>query len=223
MDSLNQQQVPPQPQPPTPIINPPPEQSPTPNNSWLKWVVLTILVAFLSSAGTYLILNSKVEPTPSVTKTFPSPTPDQTTNWKTYTNTAGQYSIKYSPNYSTYENKTPSVDGVWVNSENTFGMDSGIFHLIISFRTVGTNKTLSQLIDEFSACIYIVGNNGKPYIIDSKEGYFYEDTGCGPIGSTDWYVYNKDKLYSITFLSTDSYRNSQDQVTQILSTFKFLN
>lgn len=99
MDNFNQQPYPPAPQPTTPIINPPPEQPPSPNRSWLKWVVLVVLVTLLSSGGTYFVLNQTKKqppPTPAIVQTpSPTPTPDPTANWKTYTDINEGFLFKY--------------------------------------------------------------------------------------------------------------------------------
>lgn len=96
MDDLN---------PPTSSSTPPPRpNSPEQNTpsadktNWLRWIVLIVFVAFLSSAGTYLILQSqKPPPSPAEvsTKAGPTPTPDPTANWNVYTNNKYKYSVRY--------------------------------------------------------------------------------------------------------------------------------
>ena len=73
--------------------------------SW--FLILLIIFIILLSLGTagffayqYVQLKNQVIQTKPTPVTSPSPTPDPTANWKTYTNTAG-YSIKYPASFTT--------------------------------------------------------------------------------------------------------------------------
>ncbi|MEK7502554.1 MAG: PsbP-related protein [Patescibacteria group bacterium] len=113
---------------PQPVTPPPPPKSFLSNKIILLIVILLIL---LGLGGTYLALNSKPQskPTSGITPT-PLPTEvsakagtsiDETANWKTYTNTKYDYSIKYpqswniqSPGGGQFGDECKSADG---NSE----------------------------------------------------------------------------------------------------------
>ncbi|MDP3726798.1 MAG: hypothetical protein Q8Q96_00605 [bacterium] len=120
MDEQNQQQTLPPQQPPIPLQNLNPVPQPPQQRTWIKWVLVLVLVATLSSGATYLVLKSQspkqpspqiVQPTPTPTISQPSPTPDlytegtrsATTNWKIYTNEVLAFSLKIPPEWRSFE------------------------------------------------------------------------------------------------------------------------
>jgi|SRR3989344_132942 len=100
-------------------------------------LLIVILLMLLGIGGTYLALNSKSKPQPVVSKPTPTSaptplpteasakagTPDPTANWKTYTNAAYKYSVRYPATMTLSVNnadnsvlfKTQSGDGVNIN------------------------------------------------------------------------------------------------------------
>jgi|SRR3989344_1463774 len=94
-------------QPPTvpqapPAPQEPPQEASYGKKNWIKWLLIIIIVAILSSAATFLIATSQVgkQPPPTPTVMQPTPTPDPTANWKTYTNQTYGFTIKYPPTFS---------------------------------------------------------------------------------------------------------------------------
>lgn len=74
---------------------------------WLLWVLLAVVL--IGGGFTYWYLNSdetntSISPSPTLTKTATTtPSANTTTDWKTYTNDAYGYSIKYPSDYSVKE------------------------------------------------------------------------------------------------------------------------
>ena len=88
-------------QPTTAPVSPPTKQ---PRSlGWLKWVLVGLFVAILSSGATYFVMNQSQQNQPLPT---PSPTEaqatehDTTANWKTYIDSAGKFYIKYPDTWS---------------------------------------------------------------------------------------------------------------------------
>ena len=95
----------------------------TPTNHpkpWLKWVLIIVAVALLSSGAMYFVLTQTQQPQPEQTiparqVTQPTPTPlpaevstkegDPTANWKTYTESLLQFQIKYPGNWEYAEER----------------------------------------------------------------------------------------------------------------------
>ena len=110
---------------PAPQTHTAPQSSPPSSKSSFSTKIILLIVfllILLGTGGTYLALNSKNKPTPVVSKTNLTPSPteasakvgtpiDETANWKTYTNKALGYSIKYPPNWNVYSFKDYPYSG----------------------------------------------------------------------------------------------------------------
>lgn len=85
----------------TPI--PPPMMTEKPRNlGWIKWVLIIGVIAILSSAAIYFIIQSKYQkqtPQSQILKATPTVilNPDPTENWKMYTDPVKKFTFKYPP------------------------------------------------------------------------------------------------------------------------------
>lgn len=215
MDNLN----PPIQEPPLATsVNPvfQPSSSPKQSNNILIIVSVAAIALLLGIGGTYLVLNSKVQkqiqPTPVPTKTQISPTLDETANWKTYTNTKLNFSVRYP---ETWVFKESSAGSDFAPSENLLSVSqSEIFSPIFIFVKSVDNFDLStQTLDQYQEkAITVGGINTKRVSGITKQG------GQAARRFTGVKMKNNGKTYGIITVG-DSYIDIFDQ---ILSTFKFL-
>jgi hypothetical protein len=128
----SQGQTPPVPESPSPIAteNPaqptPPAQPAKPSSkNWKKWLVIGGILLVILLTGTAYVLSQqeskKTEPPAKQSVSKPTPTPDPTADWKTYTNTKYGYSIKYPENTKI----DTSLDAAITFSRNTTPKPSG--------------------------------------------------------------------------------------------------
>lgn len=216
MNGFNQQPFPPAPQPPASIINPPPEQPSPPNRSWLKWIVLIILISLLSSTATYLVLQSQRQPPSPAevsTKAGPSPTPtlDETTNWKTYTNTALNYSLIYPPTWKLelqqpIEGIRPQESLVNIKSPDYTLTTEGIETLSDGVQiSVHTDKTTEISIDtqfEKDRLAVQIASNKTTTIVDGAKAIQY-DFSYENTQATHTIFIKNGVAYSINFVYAD--------------------
>lgn len=212
MDNFNQQPYPPAPQTPTSII-PPPEQPPPSNRSWLKWVLVIIFVALLSSGGTYFILNQKsteqLTTTPTVVQT-PSPTPNPdlnrepngsaaTANWKTYTNSELGFSFKYLPILSEFKDEVverighsskslalPKIAGRQLYFSEP-SKEQGIYSYVHAWMRINVYDIPRDLSDKEFVTKYLVYENDGQCAATGSTDDACDSDGCysGPDGC--WY------------------------------------
>ncbi len=100
----NQISVTPEPQSSAPAIGSPEQPDKPSSRNWKKWLLPVLSMALITVGGGNLILSQQKSEEPE-TKTLtqptvahPSPTPNPTADWKTYTNTKYGYTIKYPEN-----------------------------------------------------------------------------------------------------------------------------
>lgn len=212
--------------------------SPTPparkSNTLLLGVGAVLLLA-LGLGGSYLLFAPKqkaptnqqatVSPT-----TAPSPTPDETANWETYTNTKREYSFKYPATYKLRETEKSSTHFEETTLERDVsvvaggGMGSGDAlktGIIISFTLYPSKDTsVASLKEEFGTnaqvkTISFAGKNATEVSNpqDQKLGrlvYVRLDSAILEISPNIGFESNN--------LTTQEYLN---EYSQILSTFKF--
>jgi len=151
----------------------------------------------------------------------------QIVNWKIYNNTAGQYSLQYPPEYKVLLNEVVSVDGVTVPAENTLTLVSSTLQDVSTNYVLTINHkparglSLAEFVDANSWCINISSDNAKPFVFSGRAAFIFEDTPCGPYGSTVIYAVNDELAYEIRITSKASYQNIKNTIDQILSTFTF--
>ncbi len=137
----NQEQTPlPENQPmpeaqPTPEIVPPPTQPTNPHGrNWKKWILIGLALVILIIGGGTFVLSQQKSQKPEAktitqpTSSAPSPTPDPTSDWKTYT--TDNFSFQYPADYVIQErvrgffvmnlaNVTPApLQGIFVDTRH---------------------------------------------------------------------------------------------------------
>lgn len=156
-----------------------------------------------------------------------SPIMIDTSNWKTYTNDVGGYLIKYPKDYELNPGKKYSVDGVSIDDPSItsilspdFPKVKSNFQLTISYNaTKETN--VRNYIDKNSWCDSITPDSGKQYLLGGAAGLIYEETPCGPWGSTDIYVIKNGYIYHVEIESPTGLDSMRPYFEQILATFVF--
>lgn len=204
------------PQPPAPP--PPAALSAPPKPKIFLFILLgLVLVAGLLFAGVVLgqkgFLNKllTLKKPSSTLVPQPTPTPDPTASWETYTNIFGQFSIKYPKEFVVKEDKLPNSQEIF------FERQADYFIIDVSKKYLpgeveyylDTNSTGEQQIG---------GAAWKTYYLPN--GY-----GDGPGKTPPILAFQREEkniLYSIQFYKVSSSRLTELQ-KQILSTFKFLD
>jgi len=191
-------------------------------------MILGIVALIIVGAGAFYlgkqISTKPVQPTPS-----PSSMPDETFEWKIYTNTTLGYSLKYPPKAEITEGGRYSVDGVLVQDSSLTSFTVAVdkqeakdlamdnFQLTISVKDNKETLTLNDLKKELTSGgnLDIAGIKIKNTIIDQQPALM-GNTG-GPWGSYTLLSLYKGKIYKLVFEPGLSSTGEK-----ILSTFKFL-
>lgn len=182
--------------------------------------ILIIFLVVISLVGGYLVYKyvgfcgrscideSKVFPNPaSFTKQSPqpTPTPDETTNWKTYTNKRYRYSIKYPASWFIC-NSDDTI--IFINSQQT---DCG---------SAGLND-VSIFVDDKSdltAQFELKKSNASKLSQINFAGV--EATKSAETGNI--YIFNGNYLYTVNgWTRLNPNTSNVGSINQILSTFKF--
>lgn len=210
---------------------------------WVKVILFVILLVIPIGIGGYILGTKKNQPVQQQetkippTIYHPSPTPNQTTNWKIYINKSDHYSLKYPPSWSVEE----------VSNSATF------YPSRIPANILKQEEKESPLIQEPHISIYVISTpfkeslalTGKIFIIepmaidvDGKRGYYYQSLCAPSCGiNVDLPYDNGSKILQLYLDSigkdiidriNKTYRiNLQDAdektFKEILSTFKFLD
>lgn len=148
-----------------------------------------------------------------------------TSTWKTYTSSVYQYTFQYPPDYTLMVGERSSVDGVKIKTPNTVTLQSP------TLGDLNTNMQISILYEKSSGVLsekmvmqkLKLSSKGEVYQLDTKTGYIFKDTPNGPYGSTMIYIPGKNNSYTITIESQLPYKDIEQFVNNVLSTFKFTN
>jgi len=175
----------------------------------------------------YLIVHPENPVFDQILSTFKF-TDDQTidaSNWKTYANINGGYSLKHPADYKIMENQKGSVDGVIINVPNTTTLISPVLpslntNLQISIHYENATKGLTA--QQFAQQEGITTKSNS-YVLDGNNGFIFENTPIGPFPSSIIYIFAKNKAYTVTIETSGSYEDVKIFVDQILSTFRFTN
>ena len=165
------------------------------------------------------------------TKCEPSPVSQNQESLAEYVSEMGNYSISYPENYELLIGKERSIDGVKFDSKNSIQItssDSGgsdnKFTITIRDKQLDfSSKSLSDIVSEGSNCLDVSSDKGEIIRISDTDALMFEDTLCGPRGSTIIYALNDKHLYEIEVVSNTDYKNIEDTVRTIISTFKFIS
>ncbi len=215
----------------------PPVQPPPPKTLPLKWILIIALLAGIVLAGIFLIFKSQsgkqspqLTPQSSIQPVISStPTPDETANWKTYTNNKLGFSVKYPSQTKIIEGGKYSVDGVFVKNPNLTSFNVNItdqeskesgfgnMQLSISVEENKNSKTLDSLRQEFSGQNPdedIQGNKIQSFLLDGKPAI--RGVAGGTRGAYIILSIYKNRIYRLVF--EPDINKTGDQIP---STFKF--
>jgi len=231
--------------PPCPV---PPKTKP--GKAFLKVLFLFILALILAAviligSGFQIVRKESLldlwlarnqAPTPA-TIVKPTPTPDPTADWKTYTNSQYSFLIKYPDDYFKFQDSQSDVlkNGVFVATSAPQGGNSPKFlgpKDVWLNAGVGANNVsdLDQYIDLFSQSFNV--SQKTPVTIDGVGGYRVTYTipdmagAANVIASYNFEVIllKNNNIYTISLTAHDQdiLINNQKMFDQILSTFKFI-
>lgn len=179
-------------------------------------ITAIVFVAGIFVAGRNLSTNENAQNT----TVSPTPTPtsvDETTNWKTYTNTQYGYSIKY-PEDMKIDDSNRGAVGFYRNtvSKPGTGGQGRCCGMSVYYRDNEAIDIESQAIE-----------NGRPVNVITVAGYQAKEIGDNPKYLQDLWIKNpyKDRGVRIT-ISTINAQNPYDKedfeiFQKMLSTFKF--
>lgn len=189
--------------------------------SFLPALIVVLIVVIVGTGG-YFLYRGQITPATNyqeASQPTPSPAPDETVKWKTYTNTGFGFSIKYPPNLQMEE------------------IASDIFLLQIAFKEPSENVFLGngftveikgpgKLEDEIEYRRWrIIGHLADSIKVETeitKDGFKgtrldYDIATSNPVGKKD---------FAVVIIATDKYRyvieSNSDLIDQVLSTLKFL-
>jgi hypothetical protein len=242
----NQEQPPIQSQMPVQPISEP-VQSPIiePKKSFPKWplIIVGVILITVLLTGTYFLgqkLNNKVACTTeaklcpngssvgragpkcefSPCPKTPTPTPDPTANWKTYT--GADFTIKYPADYSvipsSYVSSSNYPNGSLVTFQSTTSAititESDNSRHLTTANALGNGPGLSYTKD------FLTGKIIQSFFVDAVAGVGVENIAAGQSGTEfDTIWINNGKIYQATTSTKDGYA----ALKQMLSTFKFAN
>jgi hypothetical protein len=204
-----------------------------PKKSKQTFILLGILVIVLVGIGIFFVLKpskstevSNPPPTPKIT-TSPTSIPDETANWKTYTNNSPYYkfSIKAPENFYTNLCDTFSQEGYCGDEYSGVFVQKSDFPygLIIEQTTLSDQDARvtfkkdydravpSDIKFDFVGALMATGT-GQQVVGTEKKEFLY----------TKYIIRNGDYLYLIS-IRTDKYGSNYALFKQILSTFQFLD
>lgn len=236
MDEQNQQTLPPQqPTIPPQSINPVPRPQ---QRTWIKWVLIIVFLALLSSIATYFVLKSQSpKQPPQVVQT--TPTPDPTANWKTYANSKFSFLIKHPPDF-----EVSDEGGILIQKirNEPSGIETSFAYIsiipdgfvsrggeIYNYITEETNKLLALGIGETVIVDPGLTNQSYTRLPDITVGglpaKLFENYQPWefPQGTKErrLYIHNGIQTYMIGGYLKDKGEVSPEFFNQILSTFRF--
>lgn len=184
-----------------------------------------LIIIIGGGIGYFLGVDNSEQTTPAnttpIVKVSPTPTPDPTANWKTYTNTKYGYEAKYPQSWYLYETKiAPATVGFWI--EKTEGEASGVW--------VSVHENLSRLTPEewWDKDIKKAANYQdllnktirEDRLVNGYSAFFVQTDKDWQSRPGTWIFLNKDeKIYEIFTNFTEG--ANYMIFDQILSTFKF--
>lgn len=194
--------------------------------------ILIIVVILAIFVGGYYLGQQKIKPVPSRPTVQPSPGPaDETTNWKTYTDTELGFTFKYPDTYFKFQGdsklgffvatlapeggdspKFLGIDDVWLSAGSLSGVN-----------TASLDQYLESTSDYASAQkipITMGGINGYKVIYTFMVG---PAEPLKPQYTYEGLVIKDSKLYSVSMASwsKNTLDRNKNTFNQILSTFRF--
>ncbi len=205
-----------QPPPPTSPTNSAPMEMPTKNRRKFLIIGIILLIVIAIGAAAYFLFMNKPAPVvktnkPAVVQSPPTPTPDPTATWETYTNTIEGFSFKYPP--GTKKNG----EGAISSGKQVLGQSVEMQYNDIDL-SVSVQKTL-QPVKQGTESATI---NGVVWSLEyqPKPTNNCQGMGLGPCTSSLQYRSEQNgKLVSFYFTNT----SDRQWAEQIVSTFQFVS
>ena len=231
-------------QPVPPVNNIQPTQAPLPNPSShsktfiivfgiVLLVVLGIGIYVLSTSKNQAVIQQQTITSPTVTQ--PSPTPDPTANWKTFTETNTGFTLKYPSNWSHFalpDNTGGYLAKVALTPQSpNFPVDkgdpNGVVIYVLKLNTRDCTNSADYAQKELNDYIRLKdklypGLEIKPLNLNNIYGYIiYKGApGVEAQKGPGVYIFRCPKEIQVSFDPT-GIENSEQIFNQILSTFKF--
>ena len=143
-----------------------------------------------------------------------TPKPDNTANWKTYTNSSGGYKFSY-PNNLDIEQKDEEVI-VWQDKNRP---TQPLIHLNPAIYFTVTSENITSTIEDWSKNLTLPGTV-KSMKIGNQPVYYFNGDGVGE-GTFNYVFVNDKTLVRVFTLESEKTFNNDPIFAQILSTFKF--
>lgn len=216
MDNQNQQ-PPAEPVNPPQLISPqPPVSSILPSKSNKLLLIIAVLIVLIAvTTGSYILATKQTQPPQPAaiappTKSQPSPTPDITANWKTYTGSQ-YYVLKIPPKF---EVRNEELDRRTFEEERSFSSSIGSFNIRVS--RVKSGKQIEEMATDLMPPITV-----DEIQIDKVSAKRWH--GFGGIAGKDDTTILIFEYKNATFLIQSFFPLSGkfDEFPQILQTFKF--
>lgn len=213
----------------------------------LKLLITIALLVGMVSAGAYLVVKSQPakQIAPPISQipvqTTPTPIPDETATWKTYTNNAYKFSLQYPPNFSVEEqfnNNSRLISVIISNPNPRPGGGYSQPHIeVVVFENDATdlndwlNKHTTILpfddpsVSKVNSQFFYRGvKNQKQALLGGKSALTFESTLFESSPNPTLTVFNN---YIIGLVLDNESENKDPDLKgiypQILSTFKFIN
>jgi len=199
-----------------------PQSAPLPNpssHSRIFIIVLGVVILVVIGIGSYLlgtrknqtvVQNQQITTSPTVTQ--PSPTPNPTANWKTYTSTKYGFGIKYPLDFKTSDLSRGDKSAWAVDFYKAKDVSvSGPADPYIGPAIIILNRNVDF-------CEYCEGFDTEEIIVNG----YYAVQSSRVNGNSLW-VYSKDRQRVVRINYGFNSEEEKALMNQILSTFKFTN
>lgn len=207
-----------------PIVPPPPIPS---GRNWKKWIIIIGAILIILLTGTAYVLsqqNSQKIETKTVaqpTVSAPSPTPNPTAGWKTFTNEKYQYSLKYPLLWEIRKEKNQQPENIYFSTKSPQNPNYNAYFFINVDQNIKDFSPTKEWYTNWAKQIpgeisidkikfeetvfqsYPALKVNSNEIFFAKDGYVFRIALAIPIG---------DEEYK---------KNTENIFSQILSTFKF--
>ncbi len=195
-------------------------------------VILVFALITIIGIGYYSWQKGLIKTTPNQ-ESSPTPTPDETANWKTYVNEDNKFSFKYPVNAGVTKSKVGATIVIPGDKPMFETMESGFINITFESLPIDiprNNLPLNELVEnEFNS---IKPENAEilsestEITLNGYRGYTYSSRDKIAFGFDTKYIYleSNNNDYVIIVITFDDPDNLgyEKTIDQILSTFKFL-
>ncbi len=230
------------PQPTGPMQPPPPTDSTTPaqlpprSPKKVVMIILAIVIVIALGVAAYFLLFSKpasvtTTTNPPLVKTAPTPTPDPTANWLTYTNPELGISLKYPETWTTkpYPIASKTLHGVVAVNDPALSSNTPLPATVSLVYINNPNQLSLQEFEEKNIVSFpnVYSSTSASLTVAGAPAYFTQDTVCPPVLCDQYSIAYKDKIYILTgYFNTKDDPNLPSErsvLEQIFSTVSFIS